>query len=59
MNEHAIPVLIVFLTVAGIAAVLLRRAFTTLDRQQGKPEAGSIPPLDGPVVDHANARSKP
>lgn len=34
MNEHAIPVLIAFLTVAGIAAFLLYRALTTLKRQE-------------------------
>ncbi len=40
MNEHAVPVLIAFLTVAGIAAFLLRRAFKVLDRQQN--DAGSV-----------------
>jgi hypothetical protein len=34
MNEHAVPVLIAFLTVAGVAAFLLRRALGALNRQQ-------------------------
>ena len=49
MNEHAIPVLIAFLTVAGIAALLLRRALTTLDRQV-KDEA-VLEPAQEPQVD--------
>ncbi|WP_417781432.1 hypothetical protein [Stutzerimonas xanthomarina] len=39
MNEQAIPVLITFLAVAGIAAWLLRRALATLGDQRDANEA--------------------
>jgi len=39
MNQQAIPVLITFLAVAGIAALLLRRALTTLSPQRDANEA--------------------
>ncbi|MEL7557960.1 DUF2973 domain-containing protein [Stutzerimonas chloritidismutans] len=39
MNQQAIPVLITFLAVAGIAALLLRRALTTLSHRRDVNEA--------------------
>ncbi|MBU0948980.1 MAG: hypothetical protein KJ803_09595 [Gammaproteobacteria bacterium] len=39
MNEQAIPVLITFLAVAGIAALLLRRALTLSSLQRNAKEA--------------------
>ncbi|KJH84221.1 hypothetical protein UF78_02655 [Stutzerimonas stutzeri] len=42
MNAQAIPVLIAFLAIACVAAFLLRRAFTALNRQQIKPGAERI-----------------
>lgn len=39
MNEQAIPLLITFLTVAGIAAFLLRRALITLSPKHNASEA--------------------
>ncbi len=60
MNEHAVPVLIAFLTVAGIAAFLLRRAFKALDRQQN--DAGSVQisaNRDGRDGSHVEPRSAP
>jgi hypothetical protein len=61
MNEHAVPVLIAFLTVAGVAALLLRRAFAALNRQQIKNEAGSLraSPIGGPDLSRAETRSEP
>lgn len=42
MNEHAIPVLITFFTVAGIAALLLYRAFRALESQRLDNDVGSV-----------------
>jgi hypothetical protein len=39
MNQQAIPVLITFLAIAGIAALLLRRALTTLSHRRDANEA--------------------
>jgi hypothetical protein len=38
MNEQAIPALITFIAVAGIAALLLRRALTLLSPQRNANE---------------------
>lgn len=60
MNEQAIPVLIAFLTVAGIAGWLLRRAFATLERRQIKSETpAQIPPVGGPDLSCAETRAEP
>lgn len=61
MNEQAIPVLIAFLTVAGIAGWLLRRAFATLERRQIKSETdpAQVPPVGGPDLSGAETRAEP
>ncbi|MCQ4248928.1 hypothetical protein [Stutzerimonas stutzeri] len=43
MNEHAIPVLIAFLALAGVAALLLRQAFSTLSDRPTTREAAPVP----------------
>ncbi|MCQ4311939.1 hypothetical protein D7241_17275 [Stutzerimonas sp. VN223-3] len=59
MNEQAVPVLIAFLTVAGVAAFLLRRAFTVLGRQQFKNDAGSLQvSLDSERLDDSRVENR-
>lgn len=43
MNEQAVPVLIIFLAIAGIAAFLLRRAFNLLSPQRIDPSPEPTP----------------
>lgn len=61
MNEHAIAVLIAFLTVAGIAVLLMRRALTTLTRQHTRNDAESVQvsSTSEPNGPRAEARSEP
>lgn len=62
MNGQAIPVLIAFLAIACVAAFLLRRAFTVLNRQRIKPDAGPLqtPPIrGGRDGNHMDSRSAP
>lgn len=59
MNEHAIPVLIAFFTVAGIAALLLYRAFKTLESQRLGDDVGSVQmPAPKHDVRRAEARAE-